>query len=58
MVLNKNCTHNEWLKFKFFISNDLTNLKVLFNDYITFDESVSLKNIESFKNKCVLYKIS
>jgi len=58
MVLNKDCTHGEWLKIKFLISNDLTNLRVLFNDYIAFDENVSLENIESFKNKCVLYKIS
>jgi hypothetical protein len=58
MVLNKDCIHNEWIKIKFTISSDLTNLKVLFNDSLIFEENVNLENIENFKNKCILYKIT
>ena len=56
-IVNKNCLHNEWIKTRFTISNNLTNLKVLFNDSIIFEENVNLENIENFKNKCVLYKL-
>lgn len=56
-IVNKNCLHNEWIKTRFIISNNLTNLKVLFNDSIIFEENVNSENIENFKNKCVLYKL-
>jgi hypothetical protein len=56
-IVNKNCLHNEWIKTRFTVSNNLTNLKVLFNDTIVFEENVNLENIENFKNKCVLYKL-
>jgi hypothetical protein len=56
-IVNKNCLHNEWMKTRFTISNNLTNLKVLFNEDIVFEENVNLENIENFKNKCVLYKL-
>jgi hypothetical protein len=57
MILNKYCIHNEWIKLRFTISEDLSNLKVLFNDSVVFEENVNLENIENFKNKCVLYKL-
>ena len=56
-VLNKDCIHNEWVKIRFTISDDLSNLKVLFNDSVVFEENINLENIENFKNKCVVYKL-
>jgi len=57
MTVSRNYSNNEWIKTRFVISNDLTNLKVLFNDAIVFEENINLENIENFKNKCVLYKL-
>jgi hypothetical protein len=57
MTVSRNYSNNEWIKTRFVISNDLTNLKVLFNDSIVFEENINLENIENFKNKCVLYKL-
>ncbi len=57
MTVSRNYSNNEWIKTRFVISNDLTNLKVLFNDFIVFEENINLENIENFKNKCVLYKL-
>jgi len=57
-TLNKECAHNEWIKHKFTISVDFTNLKVLFNDSIIFEENVNIENIENFKNNCILYNIT
>ena len=56
-IVNKNCLHNEWMKTRFTISDDLSNLKVLFNDSVVFEENINLENIENFKNKCVVYKL-
>jgi hypothetical protein len=56
-IVNKNCLHNDWMKTRFTISDDLSNLKVLFNDSVVFEENVNLENIENFKNKCVVYKL-
>lgn len=57
VIVNRDYSRGEWIKCKFTISNDISNLKVLFNDFIVFEENVTLENIENFKNKCVLYKL-
>jgi hypothetical protein len=48
---------NQIIKYKFNISNNDSNIKVLFNNNKIFEKDVSLKNVESFKNECIRYKL-
>jgi hypothetical protein len=48
---------NRILKYKFKIYNHDSNIRVLFNNDIIYEKNVNLKNIETFKNECVRYKL-
>jgi hypothetical protein len=53
----KNYLKNNILKHKFQISDDASDIKILLNDSVIFEESVDLKKIEIYKNECVRYKL-